>query len=526
MKNPQIALLTVVPLAAVLAAPVILAQSGASQPPVAKKLPHITDIHGYKLTDDYFWLRQKSNPDVTAYLEAENAYTEDVMKPTKALQETLYKEMLGRIKQTDLTVPSRIGEYVYYSRTEEGKQYPYMCRRKGGMEGAEEILLDVNALAQGHKFLGVGAYAVSDDANWLAYSIDSTGYRQYTLHVKDLRSGQVSTERIERVTSVAWATDNKTLIFATEDAVSKRRDKVFRHVVGTPANDLIFEEKDELFDVSVGRSLDKKVIFISSGAKTSSEDRYCQGRRARGRAGADSCAREPGHEYDVDHYNGEFYITTNKGAKNFKVVKAPIADPSEKNWKPFIAHKPGAAHRRPDVLRQPSGRLRARGRAQLPARHRHEDAAVAPHRHRRSRLRARSSAAIREFNTTTVRFTYQSMVTPSSVYDYDLDTRQRTLLKRTEVLGGYDPASYESRRIWAAARDGTKVPISLVYRKGTKLDGSAPMLLYRLRLVRLLAESPRSRRPVSACSIAASSTRWPTSAAAASSARNGASRGA
>ncbi len=476
MKNPQIALLTVVPLAAALAAPVILAQSGASQPPVAKKLPHVTDIHGYKLTDDYFWLRQKSNPDVTAYLEAENAHTEDVMKPTKALQETLYKEMLGRIKQTDLTVPSRIGEYVYYSRTEEGKQYPYMCRKKGGMEGAEEILLDVNALAQGHKYLGVGAYAVSDDANWLAYSIDSTGYRQYTLHVKDLRNGQVSTERIERVTSVAWATDNKTLIFATEDAVSKRRDKVFRHVVGTPANDLIFEEKDELFDVSVGRSLDKKVIFISSGAKTSSEYRYLKA-DAPAAAPALILARQPGHEYDVDHYNGEFYVTSNKGAKNFKVVKAPIADPSEKNWKPFIAHKAGlriggltffANHL---VVSEREGGLSYLRVIDMKTQQSHRIATDEADY-------ALGLSGNPEFNTTTVRFTYQSMVTPSSVYDYDLNTRQRTLLKRMEVLGGYDPASYESRRIWAAARDGAKVPISIVYRKGTKLDGSAPMLLY------------------------------------------------
>jgi oligopeptidase B len=443
---------------------------------VAKKLPHVTDIHGYKLTDDYFWLRQKSNPDVTAYLEAENGHTEDVMRPTKALQETLYKEMLGRIKQTDLTVPSRIGEYVYYSRTEEGKQYPYMCRKKGGMEGAEEILLDVNALAQGHKYLGVGAYAVSDDANWLAYSIDSTGYRQYTLHVKDLRSGQVSTERIERVTSVAWATDNKTLIFATEDAVSKRRDKVFRHVVGTPANDLIFEEKDELFDVSVGRSLDKKVIFISSGAKTSSEYRYLEA-DAPAAAPALILARQPGHEYDVDHYNGEFYVTSNKGAKNFKVVKAPLADPSEKNWKPFIAHKPGlriggltffANHL---VVSEREGGLSYLRVIDMKTQQSHRIATDEADY-------ALGFSGNPEFNTTTVRFTYQSMVTPSSVYDYDLNTRQRTLLKRMEVLGGYDPASYESRRIWAAARDGAKVPISIVYRKGTKLDGSAPMLLY------------------------------------------------
>jgi oligopeptidase B len=217
-------------------------QSTTTQPPVAAKMPHTTEIHGYTLTDDYFWLREKGNPEVIKYLEGENAYTEEVMKPTKGFQETLYHEMLGRIKQTDLSVPSRIGDYFYYSRTEEGKQYPYMCRRKGSMDGAEDILLDLNALAEGKKFLSLGAYAVSDDGNWLAYSTDSTGYRQYNLQVKDLRKGQTLAENIERVGSVVWATDNKTLVYTTEDPVSKRSDKVWRHAVGASVSDLLYEE--------------------------------------------------------------------------------------------------------------------------------------------------------------------------------------------------------------------------------------------------------------------------------------------
>ncbi len=338
MKKPA-ATLIAVPLAAALATQA-MAQQSATVPPVARKVPHTTSIHGYTLSDDYFWLREKANPDVTAYLEAENAYTEEMMRPTKALQETLYKEMLGRIKQTDLSVPSRIGEYFYYSRTEEGKQYPFMCRRQGSMTGAEEVLLDLNQLAEGHKFLGLAAYAVSDDANWLAYSLDTTGYRQYVLHVRDLRTGRDSSERIERVGSVVWATDNKTLVYTTEDAVSKRSDKVFRHTVGAAASELIFEERDELFDVSAGRSLDKKMIFVTSGAKTSTEVRYLPASTPAAPLTV-VIPRQPGHEYDVDHYDGELYITTNKGAKNFKVVKAPIADPSERNWTTFIDHTPG-----------------------------------------------------------------------------------------------------------------------------------------------------------------------------------------
>jgi oligopeptidase B len=476
MRKHDVAL--IVPfLAVVLVGPATHAeQSVVAQPPIAAKRPHTTEIHGHTLKDDYFWLREKSNPDVIKYLESENAYTEEVMKPTKALQETLYTEMLGRIKQTDLSVPSRIGEYFYYSRTEEGKQYPYMCRRKGSMDGSEEILLDLNALAAGHKYLGLGAYAVSDDGNWLAYSTDTTGYRQHSLHVKDLRKGEILSENIERVGSVVWATDNKTVFYTTEDAVSKRSDKFWRHAVGAAGSDLIYEEKSELFDLGAGRSLDKKVIFLTSYAKTSTEVRYLP---------ADTPAvpakivlpREAEHEYDVDHYNGLFYITTNKGAKNFKVVTAPIDDPSEKNWTVFIDHNPSikinglsffANH---IVVSEREGGLTQLRIIDPKTRQSHRIATDEPDF-------ALSLGSNPEFNTATVRFNYQSMVTPSSVYDYDVASRQRKLLKRQEVLGGYDPSRYEAKRLWAVARDGTKVPISVVHRKGVALDGKAPLLLY------------------------------------------------
>jgi oligopeptidase B len=470
MTKPATTLIT-----AAIAGSTLLAQSG-STPPAAARVPHTTSIHGYTLSDDYFWLRQKSNPEVTKYLEAENAYTESVMGPTKPLQETLYKEMLGRIKQTDLSVPSRIGEYFYYSRTEEGRQYPYMCRRQGSMVGPEEILLDLNKLAEGHKFLGLGAYAVSDDANWLAYSLDTTGYRQYVLRVKDLRTGRESSERIERVGAVVWATDNKTLVYSTEDEVSKRSDKVFRHVVGEAESQLIFEEKDELFDVYATRSLDKKIIFLNSAAKTSNEVRFLPAATPAAPPVV-VAPRETGHEYDADHYGGELFITTNRRAKNFRVVKAPLADPSEKNWKPFIDHQPAV---RIGGLKFFANHLvvseRERGLSYLRV---IDMRTGASHRIATEEPDyALSLASNPEFETTTVRFNYQSMVTPSSVYDYDLQTKERTLLKRTEVLGGYDPARYESKRIWAVARDATKVPVSIVYRKGTKIDGTAPMLLY------------------------------------------------
>jgi oligopeptidase B len=475
MKKQSLALVIAL-VALALSIPVARAQQATSQPPVAAKKPHATEIHGYKLNDDYFWMREKGDPEVTKYLEAENAYTDDVMKPTKAFQEALYNELLGRIKQTDLSVPYRIGDYFYYSRTEEGKQYSYMCRRKGSMEGAEEILLDLNKLAEGKTYMGLGAYTVSDDGNWLAYSTDTTGYRQYNLQVKDLRSGQILGENIERVGSVVWATDNKTLFYSTEDAVSKRSDKFWRHVVGASGSDLLYEEKDEKFDVGAARSLDKKVIFMASYAKTSTEFRYLPAETPTA-ALTVILPREPNHEYDVDHYKELFYITTNKNAKNFRVVTAPMKDPSEKNWKPFIDHSPNV---KINVLNFFANHLVVSERENGLSHLRVIDMTT-KQSHRIATDEPDYSLFLStnpEFNTTTLRYNYQSMVTPSSVYDYDLNTRTRTLLKRQEVLGGYDPTKYEAKRLWAVARDGVKVPMSVVYRKGLDLDGKAPLLLY------------------------------------------------
>ena len=446
------------------------------KPPLAKQIPRITEIHGHQLVDDYAWLRDKDTPAVTAHLEAENAYTEAVTAPLASLRESLYAEMLGRIKQTDLSVPTRRGEYWYYSRTEEGKQYPYMCRRHGSMEAAEEILLDLNQLAAGHSYLGIGAYAVSDDATWLAFSLDTTGYRQYTLHVKDLRTGALSVERIERVGTVVWANDNRTLFFTTEDAVTKRTDTLWRHTVGSDEQVRVLEERDELFDLAVGRSLDQKVIFVGAYAKTSREHRWLPADDPTGEFRL-VVARQDGHEYDVDHYEGQFYITTNKGAKNFKVVTAPMDDPSERNWNTFIAHNLAVKidglsfFKHHLVVSEREGGLTHLRVIAMDRKTSHRIATDEPDY-------AMALGANPEFDTATIRYTYQSMVTPASVYEYDLASRARTLLKQQEVLGGYDPGQYEARRIWATARDGTSVPVSLVHKKGVRFDGTAPMLLY------------------------------------------------
>lgn len=459
----------------------------AGQPPVTRRVPRETRIHGHTLRDDYYWLREKTDPVVLAHLQAENAFTEAVMAPTAPLQETLYSEMLGRIKQTDLSVPTRSGGYWYYSRTEEGKQYPVMCRRKGTMEAPEQVLLDLNALSEGHQYLALGAYTVSNDGQRLAFSLDTTGYRQYTLRVKDLRSGELSAEQIERTGSVVWAGDNETLFYTTEDPVSKRSHRFWRHIVGHPHSELVFEEESDLYDLAAGRSLDRAIIFLGSYAKTSREIRYL---RAAEPAGALRLVvpRSEGHEYDVDHYEGQFYITTNRGAKNFQVVTAPMADPAEANWSAFIPHNPlvkieGLSFFREHlVVSEREAGLTHLRVIRMSTKRSHRIAADEPDY-------TMVLSGNPEFEVTTIRYSYQSMVTPASIYEYEMDTGARTLLKQQPVLGGYDPAHYRAERIWAPARDGRQVPISLVYRKdlrgrsaagaaGGGAEDAAPLLLY------------------------------------------------
>ena len=446
------------------------------QPPMAKKIPKETNIHGVTLVDPYFWLREKNNPEVKAYLEAENAYTETVMRPTEGLQATLYKEMIGHIKETDANVPYHLGDYFYYSRTEQGKQYPIYARKRGNLEAKEEVTLDMNELAKGLKYLGLGAYVVSDDGNYLAYTTDTTGYRQYTLQVKDLRTGQLLPEKIERVGSVMWATDNKTLFYSTEDAVTKRSDKFFRHTLGSNKSDLIYEDKDELFDVYGGRTRDRKMIFIISGSKTSTEYRYIPADKP-GDTPKVILPREADHEYSVDHRGDLFYIRTNQGAQNFRLVTAPVSDPSKKNWKELIAHRPAVKLDDIDlfsdhmVVTELENGLQQLRILDLKNNKSHRVEFPEP-------VYSASVENNPEFNTRTLRFRYQSLVTPNSVFDYNMDTKTRVLMKQTEVPGGFDKANYKSERIFATASDGTQIPISVVYRRGIKLDGMNPTLLY------------------------------------------------
>lgn len=450
--------------------------SGTGSAPVADKIPKTITVHGDTRIDNYFWLRDRQDPKVMEYLKAEEAYADAVMKPTDALQDTIFKEMVGHIKETDQSAPYRRGDYFYYSRTEEGKQYPILCRRKGDLSAPEEIVLDVNQLAIGQSFMSVGAFEPSDDGNLLAYTTDNSGYRQYTLHIKDLRTGNLLADSVERVDGVRWAADNKTIFYVTEDDVTKRSNKFFRHTLGSAASRLVYEEPDELFGIAVGRTRDRKFILVEAASKTSTEIRYLAADKP-----LDPLAvmqrREPNHEYDAEHAGNLFYIRTNKGATNFRVVTAPDSDPGEKNWKELIAHRPDvkiagaepfAKHL---VLAEWENGLQQIEVVDLQTQQRRRIAFPEP-------VYAADLGQNYVFDTNVVRYNYQSLVTPSSVFDYDMNAHGSTLVKQTEVPGGFERANYVSERVFATATDGTKIPISLVCRKGVNRDGSAPMLLY------------------------------------------------
>ena len=459
---------------------VIVAQNNM-KPPVAKKEPKVLKIHGYEITDNYAWLRDrndKKNPEIISYLEAENAYTESFMGQHKGFVDNLYKEMLGRIKQTDLSVPYRLGEYWYFSRTEEGKQYPTFLRSKTRDGKDAEVLLDQNEMAKGFKYFAIGSFDVSDDGNLLAFSTDTTGYRQYTLQIKDLKTGKMLADKIERVTSTEWSNDGKYLFIGQEDPVSKRTDKIWRHTVGTAdKNELVFEEKDVLFNAGVGRSRNKKMLFIGSYAKTMREYRFLPADNPTGEWKVLTPRRE-NHEYSADFNNGEFYIVTNKDAENFKVVRAPLNDPSEKNWTDFIAHNPAIKIDGIDFFKDYAVVSELEDGL--------EYLKVMDLKTRRAAARIETPESVYtmnvgsnpEYDTPAIQYSYASMITPNSTYEYNFQTRKSELLKQMEVLGGYDKTKYETTRVWATARDGVKVPISIVMKKGTKLDGKAPMLLY------------------------------------------------
>ena len=445
-------------------------------PPVAKKAPRTIEVHGTKLSDDFFWMRDKKNPEVISYLEAENAYTDAMTKQTAELQERLYREMLSRIKETDTNVPWPLGGHLYYTRTEQGKQYPVYARRKGSMNAPEQMLLDLNEMAKGHTFMSVGEYDVTSDTNLLAYSTDTTGFREYTLYVKDLRTGE-ATKIAERVSSAAWAADDKTLFYVVDHPTTKNPYRLYRHALGRAgADELVYEEKDEMFGLGVERSRSRGYLFLTAASHTTSEVRYLPAGKP-----ADAwrviLPRESGHEYYADHHGDKLFIRTNeKGARNFKLVSASASDPRRENWKEVIPHRPGVMMSGVEFFKD-FYVVSERGNATPVLRvfdlktNKATDIAVP------EPVYNISFGTNREFDTSRVRYSYQSFITSASTYDYDVKAGRSELLKQQPVLGGYDPTLYKSERVYAVASDGTKVPVSLVYKKDLKLDGSRPLLL-------------------------------------------------
>ena len=466
------------PLLLALGIPALAASSSpdAPIPPVTRKVSKVDVVHGDKRQDEYFWLRRKEDPQVRAHLDAENAYADAVMKPTESLQQALYAEVLGRIQESDLTVPFRKGDYLYYSRTEKGKQYPIYCRRKGSVDAPETIILDANGLARGEKFFGIGDIEPSDDGNLLAYSTDVTGFREYTLFVKDLRTGTVAPEKFSRVSSFAWAADDKTVFYVVDDS-AKRPYRLHRHVLGTsPASDaMLYEEKDEKFTLEVSRSRSGAYLFLDSSSHTSSEIRFLKASEPNGTPQV-IAAREKDREYEVDHRLGAFFVRINDKGRNFRVVLMSTEDPRPQNWKEIVPHREDVMIEGIEVF---SGHLVLLER-QDGLRHFRVMSFATGQSHRielPEPVYAAFAGENRQFDTNVFRFRYQSLVTPESIFDYDMDRRERRLLKRTEVLGGYDPSRYVSERLHATASDGTSIPISIVYRKGIARDGRNPLLL-------------------------------------------------
>lgn len=454
-----------------------MSASAPITPPVAPRIPHVTVLHGETRVDDYSWMRDRENPEVIAYLRAENDYTEAITKPTVALQEALYQEMIGRLKEDDSRPPERRGDWWYYSRTEQGKAYPIFCRKRGTVDAPEEIYFDENAEAAGLEFYNLGGFEVSPDHRWLAILEDTNGYEDFVLRVRNLETGAWLDDRIEKLAfGLAWASDNQTLFYLTTDD-AKRADRVWRHALGDArSSDVeVYHDSDVRFNVGVGRTRSGAYLCISSASFTTSElwliDAYQPSAAPRVVA-----PRVTDVEYDVAHGGAWLYITTNRdGARDFKVMRAPVQAPSA--WEEWMPHRPGVFVEGVDVF-----------------------ARYVVVQERRAGLRRLSVTALAdgaqhdiafpeaaygvdlmrnpEFDQPALRFLYSSFVTPPTVVDYDLTARTRVIVKQDEVLGGYDPSQYAIERVMAPARDGTLVPVSMVYRTPFVRDGARPLLLY------------------------------------------------
>lgn len=454
-------------------------QDEPMKPPVAEKKPKELTIHGDTRIDNYYWLRERENPEVIAYLEAENAYRESVMKETVELQENLYDEIVGRIKQTDESVPYLKNGYYYYTRYEEGKEYPIYCRKKGSVEAEEEIMLNVNEMAKGHAYFSVSGLSVSPDNRYLSFGVDTVSRRKYTIHVKDLNSGEILPDKIPVTTGGStWANDNLTLYYTRKDGQTLRSMEIFRHTLGTPAaSDVsVYLEDDETFSTFVYKSKSEQYIFIGSVSTTTSEYRFMDADDPEGEFTVIQ-PRTPDLEYGVEHFGDAFYVRTNLDARNFRLMKTPVERPGKENWKEVIPHRDDVFLEGIELF---SNYLvvdeRKEGLTHLRVMNMKDGS-----EHYLEFWEEVYTAWVSvnpEFDTEILRFSYTSLTTPTSTYDYNMVTREKTLLKQQEVLGDFSPDDYEAKRIYATAEDGKRIPMSMVYRKGMEMNGENPTLIY------------------------------------------------
>lgn len=458
-----------------------MTNSEASPPqPVAPRREHVVSSHGETWADPWFWLREQDDPATMEYLHAENAYTDAFLDPLKSLQDTVYEEIRGRIKEDDNTVPEKEGDYYYYVRYEEGGQYPIYCRKHGSEEGAEEILLDVNALAEGHDYTRVGTFENSPDHHLIAYGVDHDGSEQYTIRVVNLETGETLPDTISNTYySLEWCNDNRNLYYSVLDE-HHRPVSVYRHTLGDdPAQDqLVYHEDDPRFFVGVGKSNTGRFIYVVAGGNNMSEWYFLDADDP----GANLTLVEPraaDFEYDIVDHGDRFFVRHNgNGAKDFVVATAPVSSPGWENWTEFLTHEPGRPIRGIDAYRDHLVvGCRREGLPQVMVL-RLSDGVVHYIEGIDEDDFSMSPRSGREFDTTSLRFGYTSLKTPAAVYDYDMETGLRVLRKQQEIPSGYDPTKYETRRIWATGRDGTQIPISLLMRRDAVIDGSAPLYLY------------------------------------------------
>ncbi len=457
--------------------------------PVAEKVPTELTLHGDTRVDEYYWMRltdeqkKAEQPDeqtqkVKDYLEAENEYTSTLMSHTEELQAKLYDEIVGRIKQTDESVPYKNKGYWYYTRYEEGKEYPIYCRKRESMDNEEEILLNVNEMAVGHSYYQVSGRSISPDNKWLSFGVDTLSRRVYTIYFKNLETGEILDETIPNTSGFApWANDNKTIYYATKNEVSLLPEKIWRYERGAGADaEMVYEEKDNTFYIGAYKTKSDKFIIIYSVSTLVSDYWILDANDPKGQFQQFS-PREQKHEYSIDHFGDKFYVTTNWDAQNFRLMETPDTKTSKENWTEVIPHRSDVLLEGIElfgnhlVVDERKGGLTYLRIMNQESGDEHyvdfgEEAYLA------------YVSTNPEFNTNVLRYGYASMTTPNSTFDYNMDTREKTLLKQQEVVGGHNPEDYITRRIYAEARDGVQVPMSLVYKKDTPLDGTSPLLLY------------------------------------------------